>query len=154
LIYTPAPNASGLATVTVNVTDPATGDLSHTETFTIRVDKPHALYNVVQPCDVTDDDVVGADDALAVINYINAKGSMQTTDVSAASLKRYFYDVDRDNWIAAIDVLVIINHINAQSANQSANQLASNAAGEAVDPSLLALVAQDAADATTGKRKV
>ena len=46
--------------------------------------------------------------------------------------------------IAAIDVLLIINHINAQS-----DQTASSD----VDPSLLALVAQDAADATTGKRK-
>jgi hypothetical protein len=148
LIYTPAPNASGTATITVTTTgDPTTGDAGDTQTFTIYIDKPHAFTNTGDPCDVTDDETVAADDALSIINYINAHGSSQISQVPTSLVKHLYYDVDKDNWIAAIDVLVIINYINAHP-EQSAPATDAN-----IDSSLLTLVAQDAADAATGKKK-
>jgi len=152
LVYTPAPNASGTATITVNVTDPATGDAGQVSTFMIAIDKPHPLYNAETPCDVTDDTTVAADDVLAVINYINSKASAAAADVPIAG-KRLFYDVDKDNFIAAIDALVIINHINARGTASTSPASPSAAPEGEVDSALLALVAQDAADAAIGKRK-
>lgn len=148
LVYAPAPNVSGTATITVNVGDPTNGDATQTTTFAIQVDKPHALYNAALPCDVTDDNEVAADDALAVINYINAHGDQEAA-VPSTGGQLFYYDVDKDDVVAAMDVLAIINHLNARS-----TQPESEASAAAVDQSLLALVAQDAADATTGKRKV
>lgn len=148
LVYTPAPNASGTATITVNVGDPTTSDPGQAETFTIHIDKPHLLYNAALPCDVTGDDTIAADDALAVINHINAQGDNEAAALSLGAGQHFYYDVDKDDVIAALDVLLIINHINAQP-----NQTAATAISNEVDASLLALVAQDAAEATTGKRK-
>src|SRR5205814_8196910 len=53
LVYTPAPNASGTATITVT-----TDDAGDTATFTIHIDKPHEFSNTAAPCDVTDDSTV------------------------------------------------------------------------------------------------
>src|SRR5262249_49779908 len=102
LVYTPAPNASGTATITVT-----TDDSGNPATFTIQVDKPHEFTNTLSPCDVTDDSAIAPDDAITVINYINARGSSPTSTVSPNLVKRLFYDVDKDGWIAAIDVLLI-----------------------------------------------
>jgi len=146
LVYTPAPNASGTATITVTTGDSATGD-SDTETFTIHIDKPHAFTNTAKPCDVTDDTAVAADDALSVINYINAHGSSQVSQVPTSLVKHLFYDVDKDNWIVATDVLLIINYINAHPDKSVP------ATPSSIDDSLLTLVAQDTADATSGKKK-
>jgi hypothetical protein len=148
LVYTPAPNASGTATITVATAgDPTTGDPSQTQTFTIQVNKPHPFTNTVNPCDVTDDNTVAADDALSVINYINAHGSTPVSQVPTNLANHLYYDANKDNWIAAIDVLVIINYINAHPEQPEPAPDAN------IDSSLLTLVAQDTADATLGKKK-
>src|SRR5437870_11953121 len=69
LIYTPAPNVSGDANLTVVTHDDA-GDT--TQTFTIHVDKPHPLYNTANPYDVNNDKFIAPNDVLALINYLNA----------------------------------------------------------------------------------
>jgi hypothetical protein len=148
LVYTPAPNASGTATITVTTGgDPTTGDAGDIETFTIHIDKPHAFTNTADPCDVTDDNAVAADDVLSVINYINAHGNSQVSQVPTNLVKHLYYDVDKDAVIAAIDVLLIINYINSHP-DHSAPATDAN-----IDSSLLTLVAQDTADATIGKKK-
>ena len=73
LTYTPAPNVSGSATVTINMASGGQIDPSTAQTFTINIDKPHPLYNAAQPCDVNDDNVVAPNDVLMIINYLNAE---------------------------------------------------------------------------------
>jgi len=145
LVYTPAPNASGTANISVVVSDPTTGEAGDATSFTIHIDKPHAFTNSANRCDVTDDSNVAADDVVSIINYINAHGSSLISEVPTNLIKRLFYDVDKDNWIAATDVLTIINYINAHPDQPTPS--------DAIDPSLLMLVAQDAAEAVTGKKR-
>src|SRR4029079_12439749 len=61
--------------------------------------------------DVNSDKFVSADDVVAIINYINAKGSGKVPDT--AQYRKPFYDVDADSNVVAADVVSIINYINA-----------------------------------------
>lgn len=116
--FTPAPNASGTAVVTVKVQDnggTADGGIDTTlKTFVVTVVKPHPLLNVVNPLDPTDDGFVVAGDVLEVINFINAFGA-QSVEQALAHDPRLL-DVTGDNFIAAGDALAIINAINAEGA--------------------------------------
>ena len=72
--------AGGTATITINLKDnggTANGGVdTSTQTETIEIDKPHPWHNVVKPLDATNDTHVVAVDALVVINYLNAFGSV------------------------------------------------------------------------------
>ncbi len=145
LTYTPAPNISGDATITV-VTHDDSGDT--TQTFTIHIDKPHPLYNAANPYDVNNDKFVAPNDVVAVINYLNAHpdGSVDPAEGEGDSVS--YLDVSRDNTIAPIDALMIINALNA---GLGGNGEASSA--DSVDSGLLTLVAQDTAEATMGRKR-
>jgi hypothetical protein len=85
---------------------------------------------------------------LALINYINANGSTLASEAGINALKKLFYDPDKDGWITATDVVLIINYINAKPAAIPAPSATSE-----IDDALLSLVAQEAADAASGKKK-
>jgi small nuclear ribonucleoprotein (snRNP)-like protein/putative NADH-flavin reductase len=106
--------------------------------------------------DVNDDTFVSADDVLAIINYINAKGSGLLPD--DAPNEKPFLDVDGDNNVVAADVIDIINYINA------GRRLGGEAEGES-DPlpapsgssmpgnDVMALLAADVAAEAVRKRR-
>jgi hypothetical protein len=152
LSYTPAPNVSGTADVTVTLDDgdPTTTDDS--ETFNIDVSKPHPFYNAANPLDVNNDKVIAPNDALKVINCINAHINGAAGESSGVPLTPEdigFCDVNKDGFIEPNDALMVINVINAHQATAG-----EGAPGpEATDAALLSLMAQDTADATQGKRR-
>ena len=105
LMFTPKPNASGTAEVTVALKDDggtANGgvDTSEPQTFTITITKPHPWHNVIKAMDVDGDGDVVAGDALAVIDLINAFGAGSLT---ASLHDGNFYDVNGDNAASPID---------------------------------------------------
>lgn len=147
LIYTPAPNVSGQATVTVILDDGDPTNGGDSQTFTIDVAKPHPLFNAAQPCDVTSDGTIAPGDALEVINYINAFGDKQPGAAEGEAGSSPYYDVSGDGAISPVDALMVIDYLNAsQPQSQDAN-------AEATDAALLSLAGQDLLDATTGKRR-
>jgi hypothetical protein len=123
LTYTPKPNTHGTANVTATLKDDAGGnDTSPSHQFKIIITKTHRLHNAAETgsrigLDVTGstgiqpDGFIVANDVLAVINYINAKGSGQIAANSADGPP--YVDTTADDVVAADDVLKIINYINA-----------------------------------------
>jgi len=115
LTYTPAPNMRGTTIVTVTVKDDGgTANGGIDTTFVMRpfnIDKPHPWRNAIQNLDVTGDHHVAADDAVGVINYIDAFGSGLLP--ARPTIAAPYYDVNGDGFIAANDVVEIINAINA-----------------------------------------
>jgi hypothetical protein len=116
LTYKPAPNKRGDATLTIAVQDDGGTanngtDRSPPQSFQIHVEKPHLWHNAANPFDVNADRKVAADDALDIINYINAKGSGPLP--ATAQTSPPYYDVVADNYLAPNDVLAVINYINA-----------------------------------------
>jgi hypothetical protein len=132
LTYTPAPNVRGTAVVTVTLTDDggtANGGVdTSTQNQSIVIDKPHPWHNVVKPLDATGqggkpDGHIFPNDALAVINYINAFGTNTVSASAAIGAPFGFIDTTGpggkpDNFIAPNDALAIINAINAGLAGE------------------------------------
>jgi hypothetical protein len=116
LTFTPAANAHGLAHVSVQLHDnggTANGgvDTSAAQAFSITITKPHPWHNTARPLDVTGDGFIAANDALAIINYINA---FQAGPVPAgAPFGPNYLDPSNDSFVAANDALQVINFINA-----------------------------------------
>jgi parallel beta-helix repeat protein len=103
-----------VATATDSLTAAAGGGPANTSEFSpaVAIVSPWQNRNAGRlRWDVNDDTFVSADDVLAIINYINAKGSGLIPD-TAANQKPYC-DVDGDNNVVAADVIDIINYINA-----------------------------------------
>jgi len=73
--------------------------------------------NPIRPTDVTGDGNVTPQDALILINYINANGGNQS--VPANEVPSPYYDVDGNGLITAADVLLVINHLNGAAASPS-----------------------------------
>jgi hypothetical protein len=142
LTFTPAPNAYGIVHVTVVLQDDggtAAGgvNVSPPQTFTITVTKLHVWYNAkvwsngLSGLDVNDDNHVAANDALAVINYINGISKFLNGQVPALGTAlpnnggtvAYggpfgYLDVNGDGFVAANDALAIINVINAHQGGE------------------------------------
>jgi hypothetical protein len=167
LSYTPAPNAHGIANVTVLLEDDGGGNnTSQIASFQIEIVKAHPLHNASEigsrnGLDVTgstsaqpDGFIVGGD-AVAVINYINAKGSGHISDSSAYGPP--YCDVNGDDNVVAEDVLKIINYINANPI-QSEGEGESSAAGQleanGVPNDLISLLAFDLAEQVTRRRRL
>jgi len=101
--------------------------------------------NPIRPADVTGDGNVTPQDALILINYINAHGGNQ--NVPANEVPPPYYDVDGNGLITAGDVLLVINHLNAAAASPSGesgladgeSSASGFAEGEASDPSVLVM---------------
>lgn len=86
---------------------------------TIRTDSPNDTdfvmqHNLERPLDVTGDGQVVANDALVIINSLNAFGSVL---VPPDSLGGPYFDVDGDGIVAPNDALSVINYINAYGAD-------------------------------------
>jgi VCBS repeat-containing protein len=153
LIFTPAPNVSGDAKVTV-VTHNPSGDT--TQMFVIHIDKPHLLHNANISGDVTNDGIVAPNDLVKLISYLNGNGASSVQAALSAGggegesgTGNSYYDVNGDDQIAPVDLLMIISTLNAGDGGP-----AGESSPAAVDSGLLALVAQDTAEATMGRKKV
>jgi Big-like domain-containing protein/cadherin-like protein/dockerin type I repeat protein len=152
LTFTPAPNASGDATVTVTTHDPS-GDT--TQTFSIHIDKPHLLHNANISGDVNNDGTVAPNDLVKLISYLNGYGASSVQTALSASGEgesgegNSYYDVSGDDQIAPIDLVMIISALNGHD-----DAPAGESSPAAMDSGLLALVAQDTAEATMGRKKV
>ncbi len=116
LTFEPKEGVSGTAEISVVLVDDggtASGGRNRSEThlLMIQVTKEHLLHNPDVATDVTGDGKVAADDALAIINYINAfsAGPIGPNELP----QKLFYDVTGDDYIAADDVITVINYINA-----------------------------------------
>lgn len=165
LTFTPAANIEGQALITVKLQDDggtAQGgvDTSASQMFTISVIKPQRWQNSLSPLDASGDGHVAPNDALAVINYINAYGAGPVP--SSALLVAPYYDVNGDNFVAASDVLDIINHLNAFGSATSRDAASSGDMGEGEssatdrgdhwDEEWITLLAMDVAGQTKRRR--
>jgi hypothetical protein len=72
--------------------------------------------NPIQPTDVNGDGYVTPQDALVLINYINAHSGNSSLP---NDLPSPYYDVDGNGLITAADVLVVINRLNQATASPS-----------------------------------
>jgi hypothetical protein len=169
LCFTPAPNVRGTATVTVKAVDDggtANGgiDASQPQIFNITITKPHPWHNAASRLDVTGrpdgspDGHVVAEDALAIINYINAFGSGALPAGAAIGQPFGFLDTTGgdngtgDNFIAPNDALDVINAINAGLGGEGeAGQDAGDRGQESLNE-LLALLASDVASQAKRRR--
>src|SRR5262245_60649906 len=74
-------------------------------------------WNVVKPTDVTNDGHVAPNDALEIINRLNASGSQQLaqgTGGEGETGPRMFVDVNNDGFISPGDALAVINQLNGE----------------------------------------
>jgi glucose/arabinose dehydrogenase len=79
-------------------------------------DEAFPWHNPQNSVDVNADNNVAANDALTIINIINATGSGPLSLPSAGNSIPPFVDVFPDNFVAPNDVLTVINYINANPA--------------------------------------
>jgi ELWxxDGT repeat protein len=84
--------------------------------LTATIGTTHAWYNSLKPLDVNNDGHIFPNDALAVINYINAFGSKLVPPT--ANYAPPFLDTSGDNDVAPNDALKVINVINAGLAGE------------------------------------
>jgi hypothetical protein len=89
-------------------------DTSQPQTFNIDVNYDHPWHNRVIALDVDGDTHIAPNDAIGIINFINAFGSQAVPKNGTASGP--FYDVNGDGFIAPNDVVEVINRINAAGA--------------------------------------
>jgi VCBS repeat-containing protein len=77
-------------------------------------------FNATMPLDVTDDRQIAANDALEVINYLNAYGSFELPErlpgAEGENGITTYLDVDNDGYLTSADALEIINYLNAEGA--------------------------------------
>jgi hypothetical protein len=144
LTFTPAPNAHGLAHVSLRLHDnggTANGgiDTSDAQTFNITITKPHPWHNTAKALDVTGDTFIAANDALAIINYINAFDS--TPVPPNAPFGPNYLDANNDGFVAPNDALAVINFINANPNSQGEPAAAVNA--QAADALMQLLLGSD-----------
>ena len=169
LTFTPRPNASGIALLTVTVqddggTDDGGSDTS-TFTFPIAISKLHSWHNAQLDVDVDGDHTLAARDALLVINYLNALGSFNGGKVPQPGMMLPdgqllrpgtpfgFVDVNGDGFIAPNDVVLVINGVNARAGTAAGaeGEQTGEIGQETDDDSLLALLAADVVE--QGRRK-
>ncbi len=121
----------------------------------------HHWHLAARPNDVNNDAHVAANDAVAVINYINA-GFPAAVAADAQLGKPYgFVDVTGDDFVAANDALAVINAINAAQGGEGEQPVESpmskvqsqERGAAAVDGALMMLLAMDV-NGQAGKRRV
>jgi ELWxxDGT repeat protein len=148
LTFTPAPNVSGSADISLYLqddggTDNGGVDISPITIVAINVEKLHPWHNAAMSADVNDDGNVVAEDVIDVINFINAHKSGPVVKDGQPAAK--FYDVTGDDYVAADDAVTIINYINAHPNAQQEAGGQETADLVVTDEDLLALLAADAA---------
>jgi hypothetical protein len=160
LTFTPAANVRGTVTLTVTLHDDggtANGGVdTSVYTQTIVIDKPHPWHNELTALDVTGngakpDGHIAPNDALAIINYINAFGSGAVPAGAAIGAPFGFIDTTgaggvADNFVAPNDALAVINMINAGLAGEGENSGQAGDTGQGTGNSdLMLLLAMDVA---------
>jgi hypothetical protein len=68
--------------------------------------------NQSEPLDVTDDGLISAEDALAVINRINSQGTGQLPDPSPSDSPPPYVDVDGDGDLTTTDSQLVLDYLN------------------------------------------
>jgi hypothetical protein len=187
LTFTPKPNMHGDVVVTVTLQDDGGAvngsvDTSAAQQFNIAINKPHRLFNAAETgarrgLDVTGstsaapDGFIVSADVLAVINYINAKGSGHIPDNGPYGPP--YCDVNGDDYVVADDVIKVINWINAHPGQSEASGISprslennpnsqpstiaskteANDFGSVSSDDLVSLLAADAATAVLKRRR-
>jgi hypothetical protein len=165
LSYTPAPNKHGMAHVTVVLQDDGGGtDTSLQTSFNIVIIKTHPLHNAAESGERSGLDVTGStstapdgsitpSDALAVINYINAKGAGSIP--ASVPIGAPYVDVNGDDEVIAQDVLDVINWINSHPGQSEAEAAPASLPVANNPPSdLMSLLAVDIADQAARRRRI
>jgi len=113
-----------------------------------------------KPPDVTADGVVAADDAMAIINYINAKKPDKVSTLEFLGQPYGYLDVTGDDVVAADDVITCVNYINAHPGEQNSPPAGDDEPAEPTsqwaassDASSDALLLMLAADTAPNRRK-
>ncbi len=112
LIFVPAVAVRASDQIVATATDtPATGLGGNTSEFSVdRAILANPWFNAAKPFNVDGDTGIFAADALDVINFLNAFGSVP---VPVAASGPPFYDTNNDFTVSAGDALDIINFLNA-----------------------------------------
>jgi uncharacterized protein YkwD len=132
LTITPATNQEGMATITLRVGD---GQAETTATFSVQVSATsHPWQNPANNLDVNNDGFVAPNDALIIINSINANSSPALPRPGEGFIWPPYYDVNGDDFIAPSDALAVINYLNGSSLSPG---LPAAGEGEAADAGLM-----------------
>jgi len=83
--------------------------------------------NVARPHDVNGDSFVSPNDALVVVNFLNARGSQSLTSDHPAGTA--FVDVNDDHFATPLDVLLIVNELNRSIAVTAEGEASPNSLG-------------------------
>lgn len=146
LQITPAAGQRGDAILRVSVSD---GSLVAQRAFFLTVSTtPVPWHNPRSAFDVNADGSIAPDDALEIINQINAFGSRPLAAPTTLSAPPPYFDVKPDNFLAPIDALYVINVLNAplepaegESGAAAADLVHDNSAS--IDAALWMLLATD-----------
>jgi hypothetical protein len=90
--------------------------------------------------DVNHDGAVAPDDALTIVNWLNANGPSPVPESGATPTT--YYDALADNFVAADDALAVINYINAGGGSGLSAMSIGGAEGESAGPMSAAAVDQ------------
>jgi Bacterial Ig domain/Dockerin type I domain len=117
LTYTPATGTSGQAMVTVLLVDnggTAGGGVNTSlqQTFTISVNQIRPWHNFAFPENVDNFGEVAPNDAILIINYLNAR--LPHIVPTNAPPGPPFYDVSGNNIVSPLDAVLVINWLNAR----------------------------------------
>lgn len=112
-------------TLTITATDDAVPPHVFNKQFTLDVlSNPTPWRNPLDSLDVNPDTFVAPQDALIVINELNASGSHALLPpLEGEAPPPPWFDTDGDNFVAPIDALLVINFLN-QQAGQEGEDLA------------------------------
>jgi len=147
LTITPATDQEGMTTVTLHVGD---GQTETTATFSVLVSATsHPWQNPANNVDVSNDGFVAPNDALIIINAINANGSSALPQFGQGFVWPPYYDVNGDDYIAPSDALAVINYINA---HPHASGTSAGGEGEQADAGLMLYLLENPLS-PLGKRK-
>jgi hypothetical protein len=136
ITFAPKRDFQGQATFQYLVTD---GSLTATGNVTIDFEPSFQWHNESMAEDVDNNGFVAPNDALAIINMINAQGSVPLVFLSGGAQPSMFVDVDADNYLAPSDALAVINYIDAHPVTGS-SVAASDAYGSVADAALMSLL--------------
>jgi glucose/arabinose dehydrogenase len=122
----------------------------------VRVDFPPQGFpwqNPQNANDVNADGIVAPNDALIIINLVNAFGSHPLSTPTAGNSPPPYLDVVADNVVAPNDALAVIDEINlhpgGEGEEMTAAVVGASEAGDLVD-----LIAADIADQASARRKI
>jgi uncharacterized protein YkwD len=151
LSITPASDQDGMTTVTLHLSD---GQAETARTFHVLVSATsHPWQNPTNNVDVNGDGFVAPNDALIIINAINANGSSALPQSGQGFIWPPYYDVNGDDYIAPSDALAVINYINAHVGKSGTSAAPAGGEGEAAGAGLMLYLLENPL-APTGKRKL